>query len=347
MTGRITGFQYKARAPPRGARVKKCAILDNCGALRPRTVGIRLNPAAFAMNLFLYLTTVLIWGTTWIAIKWQLGVVAPPVSIAWRFWIAALLSFALLRVLRRPLWPPRAAWRFLVAQGVALFCLNFLCFYYAERVVPSGLVAVVFSIAPLLNSLNGRLFMGRPLQPSAIAGALLGLAGIVCLFVQQMAGHLGDHAELIGLAVAFLGTLCFSTGNLLSSRMQSMGLNPLVTNSWAMLIGASILTVGSACAGYRFQIEPDARYLGALAYLGVFGSVVGFTAYLTLVGRIGPERAAYCTVLFPVVALALSTVYEGYQWSPLAVLGLVLVLGGNLVAFGWASRFVARRVGLP
>lgn len=120
------------------------------------------------MNLFLYAVTVLIWGTTWIAIKWQLGAVPPPVSIAWRFWIAALVLFALLRIMRRPIWPPRAAWRFLIAQGLALFCLNFLCFYYAEQVVPSGLVAVVFSTAPLLNSINGRLFMGRPDRKSVV-----------------------------------------------------------------------------------------------------------------------------------------------------------------------------------
>lgn len=117
------------------------------------------------MNLLLYAVTVLIWGTTWIAIKWQLDSVPPPISIALRFWIAAAVLFLLLRVLRRPIRPPREAWRFLVAQGVALFCLNFLCFYYAERVVPSGLVAVVFSIAPLLNAINGRIFLGRPLQP--------------------------------------------------------------------------------------------------------------------------------------------------------------------------------------
>ncbi|MBC8748409.1 MULTISPECIES: DMT family transporter [Paraburkholderia] len=295
------------------------------------------------MNLLLYAVTVLIWGTTWIAIKWQLGAVPPPVSIAWRFWIAALLMFALLRIMRRPLWPPRDAWRYLAAQGLALFCLNFLCFYYAEQIVPSGLVAVVFSTAPLLNSINGRLFMGRPLQPSAIAGALLGLVGIVCLFVQQMAGHLGDHTAWLGLGVAFLGTLCFSAGNLLSSRMQSMGLHPFATNSWAMLIGAAILTVGSLLAGYLFALEASARYLGALAYLAVFGSVIAFTAYLMLVGRMGPERAAYCTVLFPIVALAASTLFEGYRWSALAVVGLLLVVAGNLVAFGLMRRIFVRR----
>ncbi|NIF51742.1 EamA family transporter [Burkholderia sp. Ax-1724] len=295
------------------------------------------------MNLLLYVSTVLIWGTTWIAIKWQLGEVPPPVSIAWRFWIAALLLFALLRVMRRPIWPPRAAWRYLVAQGLALFCLNFLCFYYAEQIVPSGLVAVVFSTAPLLNSINGRLFMGRPLQPTAIAGALLGLVGIVCLFVQQMAGHLGDHTAWLGLGVALLGTLCFSAGNLLSSRMQSMGLHPFATNSWAMLIGAGILTIGSLFAGYSFAPDLSPRYLGALAYLAVFGSVIGFTAYLMLVGRMGPERAAYCTVLFPIVALAASTIFEGYRWSALAVVGLLLVVAGNLVAFDLTRRIFVRR----
>ncbi|AFT88822.1 hypothetical protein BUPH_01373 [Paraburkholderia phenoliruptrix BR3459a] len=298
---------------------------------------------ASTMTLLLYAVTVLIWGTTWIAIKWQLGAVPPPVSIAWRFWIAAWVLFALLRIMRRPMWPPRAAWRFLFAQGLALFCVNFLCFYYAEQVVPSGLVAVVFSTAPLLNSINGRLFMRRPLQPSAIAGAMLGLVGIVCLFVQQMSGHLGDHAAWLGLGVAFLGTLCFSAGNLLSSRMQSMGLHPFATNSWAMLIGASVLTVGSLLAGLPFAVESSARYLGALAYLAVFGSVVGFTAYLMLVGRMGPERAAYSTVLFPIVALAVSTVFEGYQWSVLAVIGLLLVVAGNLVAFDMTRRIFGRR----
>jgi drug/metabolite transporter (DMT)-like permease len=298
------------------------------------------------MNSALYALTVLIWGTTWIAIKWQLGVVPAPVSIAWRFGIATLLMFALLRLMRRPMWPPREAWRYLIAQGVALFCLNFLCFYYAENVVPSGLVAVVFSTAPLLNSINGRLFMGRPLQPAAIGGAALGLTGIVCLFLPQMAGHTGDSAEWLGLGVAFLGTLCFSTGNLLSSRMQSMGLHPLVTNGWAMLIGTVVLVAGSAAAGLSFRLEMDARYLGALAWLAVAGSVIGFTAYLMLVGRIGPERAAYCTVLFPFVALAVSTVFEGYRWSLLAVVGLLLVVAGNLVAFGVTRRmFVRRAVG--
>ncbi|PMS15025.1 EamA family transporter [Trinickia dabaoshanensis] len=285
------------------------------------------------MNLLLYLTTVLIWGTTWIAIKWQTGVVAPPVSIAFRFILASIVMLALVRLTRRPMRPPRAAWPLLAGQGLALFCCNFLCFYYAEQIVPSGLVAVVFSTAPLFNALNGRIFMGRALQPSAIVGAVLGLVGILCLFAPQVAEHAGDRTMWLGLGITLVGTMCFSVGNLLSSRMQSMGLHPTVTNGWAMLIGASVLTVGSLAAGFSFQPEWTPRYLGALLYLAVPGSVIGFTTYLLLVGRIGPERAAYCTVLFPFVALAVSTVFEGYRWSVPAGVGLALVVLGNLVAF--------------
>jgi drug/metabolite transporter (DMT)-like permease len=293
------------------------------------------------MNAFLYTLTVLIWGSTWIAIKWQLGEVPAPVSIAYRFWIAAAVLWLLLVLMRRGLRPPRAAWPYLVAQGLALFCCNFLCFYYASQWVASGLVAVVFSTAPLWNSLNGRLFLGRPLQPQVLLGALCGLAGIVLLFLPQLEGRAWLAAGMLpGLGLALLGTLFFSAGNMLSSRMQSLGLSPWLTNTWAMCIGAAVLTVGALLAGMPFSIEPTPRYLGSLLYLAIPGSVIGFTAYLMLVGRMGPERAAYCTVLFPVVALALSTVFEGYRWNGYAVLGLALVITGNLMAFapgrlGW------------
>lgn len=285
------------------------------------------------MNLFLYILTVLIWGTTWIAIKFQLGVVAAPVSIAYRFWIAAAVLFLFLAATRRPLWPPRQAWPYLLAQGVALFCCNFLCFYYASQWVSSGLVAVVFSTAPIWNAINGRLFLQRPIRRQVVAGALLGLGGIGLLFLPQMRGHWNDSGMLLGLALALLGTLCFSAGNLLSSRMQALGLTPWLTNSWAMLIGSTILGLGALALGMPFTFEPGTRYAASLLYLALPGSVVGFTAYLLLVGRIGPDRAAYSTVLFPVVALTVSTMVEGYQWTALACAGLLLVLGGNLMAF--------------
>ena len=294
------------------------------------------------MNIFLYSLTVLIWGTTWIAISFQMGVVPAPVSIAYRFWIAAAVLLAGLLITRRKWWPPRQAWPYLFAQGIALFCLNFLCFYYASKWVTSGLEAVIFSTAPLWNAINGRIFMKRPIKPQVMMGALLGLCGIVLLFAPQMAGHWHDSLTLFGLALTLGGTLCFSCGNLLSSRMQSLnlGLTPWLTNTWAMLIGSTTLGVAALALGMPFTIDPAPRYLGALLYLAIPGSVIGFTAYLMLVGRIGPDRAAYSTVLFPIVALTISTVYEGYQWTPLALGGLALVLAGNLLAFlpAWPRR---------
>lgn len=281
----------------------------------------------------LYIITVLIWGTTWIAIKWQLGVVPAPVSIAYRFWVAAIVLFVSLLVAGKPIRPPRAAWRFLVAQGIALFCCNFLCFYYASGYVASGLVAVVFSTAPLWNAINGRIFLKRKIQTQVLLGALLGLCGITLLFLPQMRGHWGSAGMLLGLALALLGTLCFSCGNMLSSHMQGMGLTPWMTNTWAMLIGASVLTIASLVLEMPLRLDPSAQYLEALLYLAIPGSVIGFTAYLMLVGRLGPERAAYCTVLFPVVALSISTIYEGYRWDLSSVVGLMLVLAGNLLAF--------------
>jgi len=285
------------------------------------------------MNIFLYLLTVVIWGTTWIAIKFQLGVVPAPVSIAYRFWIAATVLFLFLLATRRQVWPPRQAWRYLLAQGVALFCCNFLCFYYASQWVPSGLVAVVFSTAPIWNAVNLRLFMGRPIRRQVLVGSLLGLSGIALLFLPQMRGHWNDHGMLLGLGLSLLGTVCFSTGNLLSSRMQALGLAPLLTNTWAMLIGSTIVGCGAWLLGMPFTVDASPRYLGALFYLAVPGSVIAFTAYLVLVGRIGPDRAAYSTVLFPVVALSVSTVLEGYHWTLPAFGGVALVLGGNLLAF--------------
>jgi drug/metabolite transporter (DMT)-like permease len=283
------------------------------------------------MNLLLYLLVVVIWGTTWIAIKMQLGAVVIPLSIAYRFGLAAVLLFLILAWRGRLARPRGRAAVLVAAQGLCLFCLNFLCFYHASRWIPSGLVAVVFSTAPLWNAFNGRVFLGRAVSRRVLAGAVLGLVGIVALFSPEW-GHTGSHTVL-GLLLALGGTLCFSAGNLLSGALQARGLLPLQTNAWAMLVGTVILLTGSLAAGVPLTMQWSASYLGALLYLAVPGSVIGFTAYLMLVGRLGAERAAYSTVLFPVVSLNISAWLEGYHWTALAWCGLVLVMLGNVLVF--------------
>lgn len=281
----------------------------------------------------LYALTVLIWGTTWMALKLQLGVVPIAWSIAWRFALAALVLLGWLAWRRDARLPPRAAWPLLLAQGLCLFCLNFLCFLEASRWIASGLVAVCFSTAPLWNALNARAFHGQPLHPRVLLGAALGLAGLLLLFGPEVLKDLGQPHTLHGLALAMAGTYCFSLGNLLSGALQRRGLRPLQTNAWAMLAGTGLVSAWALARGQAPAFDLSPTYLAAWLYLAIPGSVIGFTAYLTLVGRLGADRAAYCTVLFPVVALNVSAWAEGYRWTTPALLGLALVLAGNVAVF--------------
>lgn len=284
-------------------------------------------------NLWLYLTTVLIWGTTWIALKLQIGTVPIPWSIAYRFWLAAVVLLAWLAIRRQWRWPTRQVAPLLLCQGLCLFCLNFMCFLHASQWVASGLVAVCFSTAPLWNALNGRLFHGKALSGRVMLGGALGLAGLMLLFGGEVAKDLARPQTLWGLGLAMAGTYCFSLGNLLSGAMQKQGQTPLQTNAWAMLIGATVVAAYALATGQPMNFDASPRYLGAWLYLAIPGSVIGFTAYLTLVGRMGADRAAYCTVLFPVVALNVSALVEGYVWTGPALLGLALVAAGNVVVF--------------
>ncbi|MNF99851.1 putative amino-acid metabolite efflux pump [compost metagenome] len=217
-----------------------------------------------------------------------------------------------------------------------------MCFLTASQWIPSGLVAVVFSTATLWNALNARVFFGQRIARNVLLGGALGLSGLALLFWPELAGHSTSPQTLLGLALALLGTLCFSAGNMLSSQQQKAGLRPLTTNAWGMAYGAAMLAVWCAFKGIPFDMEWNTRYIGSLLYLVIPGSVIGFTAYLTLVGRMGPERAAYCTVLFPVVALNVSAFAEGYQWTAPALVGLVLVMLGNVLVFRKPRPVVAK-----
>jgi hypothetical protein len=173
---------------------------------------------------------------------------------------------------------------------------------------------------------------------NVLAAAPLGLLGWGCCSGRSCRTTPPAAKPCYGLGLALLGTLCFSAGNMLSSLQQKAGLKPMTTNAWGMLYGAAMLAVYCLVSGIPFEMEWNTRYIGSLLYLVIPGSVIGFTAYLTLVGRMGPERAAYCTVLFPLVALNVSAFAEGYQWTAPALLGLVLVMRGMCWCFASPSR---------
>ncbi|WJS83860.1 DMT family transporter [Paracoccus sp. TOH] len=284
------------------------------------------------MNLLLFVLTVLIWGSTWIAIALQVGPVPVLVSVFYRFAAAAVLYLALLAVLGRLRLPAARDQSWILAQALCLFCLNFLCFYAAAGHVPSGLLSVVFSLASIFNAVNARVFFGDPISGRTVLAALLGAAGVALLFSPDLVQAQGADT-LRGLALAALGTMFFSLGNMVSRRNSAAGIPPSTASAWGMGYGALVLAGLIALTGTPMAAPPDATYLAALLYLAGIGTVLGFTTYLLMVARIGSSRAAYATVLFPVVALTISTVFEGYRWHWTGLLGLGLALLGNAVMF--------------
>ncbi|AST82293.1 TPA: DMT family transporter [Citrobacter freundii] len=296
------------------------------------------------MNALLYCLVVVIWGTTWIAIYLQQGPVAAPVSIFWRFAVATALMMVIMLARGKLRSLSLRDHLFCLLQGSCVFCFNFWCFYTAAAWINTGLESVIFSMAVLFNAVNSFFFFGQKPPLRFYCAAALGLTGIVTLFWHDLMSSGFSGSLLLGIGLSALGTFGFSLGNMISLRHQKKGLEVMTTNSWAMLYGTLLIATIALVRGDDFTPQWTFSYLGALLYLAVFGSVVAFGAYFTLVGRIGPSNAAYSTLLFPLVALSFSTVYEGYSWQMNAVAGLVLILVGNLVMFARPPALLRRRM---
>lgn len=283
-------------------------------------------------NLFFYTMTVLIWGSTWLAITFQLGQVPPIQSVCYRFALAALLLFGWCLLRRLPLRFTLREHGYIAMQGLCLFGLNYFAFYLSEQWITSGLAAVVFSTIVIMNNLNSRWLLGTPLEWAVLFGGGCGLLGLSLLFWGDLAAV--DFSDLVlkGLIASLVATYLASLGNILSARNQKSNLPIIQTNAFGMAYGALFMFLLALLDGTAFRFEMTIQYVLSLLYLSLFGSVIAFGCYLSLLGRIGPGRAAYATLLFPLVALFLSTLWEGYQWTPQAVLGVCLIGGGNFFA---------------
>jgi len=280
-------------------------------------------------NMALYALTVLIWGSTWFAIEFQLGKVAPEVSLVYRYGMASLLLFA---------W---CAWRglrlrFAVREhvrfallGLLLFGVNYIIAYRAQLYITSALTAIAFSTMVWMNIVNARLFFGVKAGTRVLLGALLGIAGIITLFAPRIGELSFTDGAFFGSFLAVLSALVASFGNMASQASQRAGLPVLQSNAWGMAYGTLFTLLVASASGHPFEFEWTAGYIGSLLYLTVFGSIVAFGAYLTLLGRIGAHRAGYAMVMFPVVALVLSTLFEGLEIDAMTACGCALVLIGN------------------
>lgn len=294
---------------------------------------------------FLYAFVVLVWGSSWLAMKYQVGVVPAEQSIAYRFLLAALVLWLYAWWRKAPLRFSARQHGWSMLQGMTLFSFNYLLVYLSAGYITSGLIAVVFSSLVVMNIINGAIFFRQPLQLRVAAGALLGLVGISMVFYPELERFDLSSAALTALGLSLVGTYIASLGTMVSLRTQRGGMAVLPSNAYGMAYGALWMLGWSLLRGEPLLFEGSLRYGLSLLYLAVPASAIGFFCFLTLVSRIGPARAAYATVLFPVVALAISTVAEDYQWTLIAVLGVIMVVAGNVLILdqGWLrSRFPRR-----
>jgi len=284
-----------------------------------------------SQNALLYVVTVLIWGSSWLAIKYQLGSVDPMVSVAYRFLLASAISWLYCRFSGRLMRYSLRDHGFMFLQGASLFALNYWLFYLSELTLTSGLAAVIFSTIVVMNMMNGVLFLKNRLELRVVLGAGIGLFGIILVFWSEVTDFESGSENLFAVSLAVLATLLASLGNIASARNQRKGIPVVHANTFGMTYGALLMLVLSWATGREFTFEVTLPYVSSLVFLSVFASIIAFWTYLTLLGRVGVERAAYATLFFPLVALGFSTVFEDYQWTASAGIGILLILAGNLL----------------
>lgn len=278
----------------------------------------------------LFAACVAIWGTTWIAITFQLGRVPPEASIAYRFALAALLLAGLCRLRGYPLRFSAPTHALLAALGLSMFCLGYLAVYHAERYLVSGLVAMGYSASPLVNMAVSRVALGTPLSRRIAAGGLLGVAGVTLVFWPEVSRLEENGASLPGAALTAAAVLASAVGNVFATRLERRGVNVWQKMAWGMAYGAAGCALAAALRGEPLAFDFAPAYVISLLYLVVLGSVGAFTAYLTLLERIGAARVGYIGVMVPIVALILSGLFEHFHWQPLTFAGIAVAVAGNV-----------------
>lgn len=280
-----------------------------------------------------FVLVTLIWGSTWIVIRDQLGSVPPSWSVTYRFAIAAAAMFLIVAIRREPMLLSGRAWGFAALLGLAQFGFNFNFVYRAEAFITSGLVAVLFALLIVPNTLMGRLFLGTPIERRFLVGGGIAIVGIAMMIAHEVdVANRGAAAVIAGTMLTLAGVMSASASNVMQGSQLAKAQSMFVMVAWAMLFGAL------ADAGFAYAtVGPpvwDSRpeYLAGLLWLGVVGSAITFPLYFGIIRAVGPGPAAWSSVLIPIIAMGFSTVIEGYLWAPLSVVGGLVALAGMVVA---------------
>ena len=285
------------------------------------------------MNALLYFVVLLAWGSSWFAISFQLGDVAPQVSIVWRFLLASIILFiwCYFRGLKLSFpWRDHLSWLLL---GFFLFCINYICAYFGTFYLASGLVCLIFSTLTLFTVFNGFVFFKKPIRLPILIGAVVGIAGLSVIFSNEISS--ADWSLESGVVKGFLwmllATFFASIGMLLSGQFQARKMPLVQSNAFSMLYGSLILVSYIAVSDVSFSFNTSYSYVLSLVYLALIASVIGFGVYLKLVGNIGADKASYVNIFTPTIALLLSTLFENYEWSWVGLIGVLLIIIGNII----------------
>ena len=283
----------------------------------------------------------LIWGTTWIVIKYQLGHVNPSWSVTYRFATGGLALLAWCAFKRMPLTVPRHALPFLLVLGLFQFVLNFNFVYRSELYIPSGIPAVAFALLMVPNALLAWAFLKRKVSGRFVFGAMLGILGVGLLFAQQLSMP-GSRADtILGLSLVAAAVLSASIANVMQASPKALTFPAVPGLAWAMLIGAGLNAVLAFALAGPPQFDPNPSYWLGFLYLGVLASAVAFALYFDLIRKMGPAEAAWTSVVIPIIAMAISTLVEDYRWTALSVSGCVLALAGLVIALRQPARKAA------
>nr|WP_207791465.1 DMT family transporter [Sphingosinicella soli] len=274
----------------------------------------------------------LIWGTTWYVIKTQLGVVPPEWSVAYRFMGASFIMFAACALMRRPLRFPLAAHGFFMLLGVFQFAGNFNFVYQASQTVTSGLIAVVFALLVIPNALFARLFLKQPVSARFVVGAALGIAGVALLFERELGADGWSGPIAAGLGLTLVGVMFASVANVMQGTARARSYDMFGMLAWSMLYGALVDIAYAWAMRGPPVIAWTPLYLGGIFYLAAIASALAFVLYFNVIRLVGPAWAAYSGVFIPFIAMTISTLLEGYRWSPLAVAGAALAVVGLVIA---------------
>lgn len=289
-------------------------------------------------NIALYIITVIVWGSTWIGIKYQLGSVDPMVSVMYRSGLASILLLIYCYIKKVNLKFSLKEHLFMALLGVFLFSIHYWLVYIAEIHLTSGIVAVIYSSVVFMNIMNGYLFLGTAIERKTIIGAIIGFIGVFMIFMPEIQSVDFSNKAFFSVLLTFISVLIYSFGNITSARNTKNNIPILQANAFGMGYGTLLLLLLTLFLGKEISFDISVSYIGSLFYLSVFGSVIAYGTYLTLIGIIGADKAAYSIMLVPVVALIISSFFEDYSWSFFAVIGIVFVVGGNLLVLNKSKK---------